>query len=110
MKKIIFKDEPDETTPLEAEVLNKISNYSIEKKAELSTTDEIMQNTDFVIPIFYKVGDDVLSIFYQGCKLIKDVHYVEIGNVDSISDRIQLKDWSAPSGKNFEFITKGEWI
>ncbi|MDO4282333.1 MAG: hypothetical protein Q4D02_01740 [Clostridia bacterium] len=109
MNRRIFKDEPDETTPIEAEVLNEISNYETIVQESLITGEIIEANTDLTIPIMYKVGDGVLDVYYQGCKLVLDDHYIEVGNKDSISNRIQLKDWSAEVEKLFEFVVRGEW-
>lgn len=109
MNRRIFKNEPDETTPLEADVLNEMANYICVYQEKLVTGEVVNANTNFTIPIMYKVGDGVLDVYFEGTKLIKDEHYIEVGNKDSISNRIQLKDWSSPVGKIFEFVVRGEW-
>lgn len=109
MRRLIWQDEPSEETPIDADNLNLITNYGYIKSSSLSAGEKINQNTNFVIPVYYKVGDGVLDVYYEGCKLIKDTHYIEIGNVNSISNRIQLKDWSADMGDLFEFVVRGEW-
>ena len=109
MNRRIFENEPSENTPLEADVLNEMANYLCVYQQSLITGEEISANTNFTIPIMYKVGDGVLDVYFEGTKLIKDEHYIEVGNKDSISNRIQLKDWAAPVGKIFEFVVRGEW-
>lgn len=109
MNRRIFENEPSENTPLEAGVLNEMANYICVYQQSLTTGEIINANTNFTIPIMYKVGDGVLDVYFEGTKLILDEHYVEVGNKDSISNRIQLKDWDAPVGKMFEFVVRGEW-
>lgn len=75
----------------------------------ITTTAEIAENTNYTIPLNYKVGADVLDIFYMGEKLIKGTHYIEVGNAGSVSNTIQFYDWgqAVPSGRTIEFIVRG---
>lgn len=75
----------------------------------ITTTTEIAENTNYTIPLNYKVGADVLEIFYMGEKLIKDTHYIEVGNDGEVSNTIQFYNWgqAVPSGRTIEFIVKG---
>jgi len=85
------------------------SNLQKIQKATITTTTEIAENTNYTIPLNYKVGADVLDIFYMGEKLIKDTHYIEIGNAGSVSNTIQFYNWgqAVPTGRTIEFIVRG---
>lgn len=75
----------------------------------ITTATEIAENTNYTIPLNYKVGADVLDIFYMGEKLIKGTHYIEVGNAGSVSNTIQFYNWgqAVPSGRTIEFIVRG---
>lgn len=75
----------------------------------ITTEEEIQENTNYEIPLKYIVGNNSLLIYYEGEKLIKDVHYIEVGNNESISNIIQFKDWgmNVPIGRTIEFNVKG---
>lgn len=75
----------------------------------ITTTEEIAENTNYTIPLNYKVGADVLDIFYMGEKLIKGTHYIEVGTTGSVSNTIQFYNWgqAVPSGRTIEFIVRG---
>ncbi len=109
MQRLVWENEPSEETPIDADNLNLMSNYIYIKQAKLVAGEVIQANTNLTIPIMYKVGDGVLDVYYNGCKLIKDEHYIEVGNLNAISSRIQLKDWNARVGDIFEIVVKGEW-
>lgn len=81
----------------------KIYKYSI------TTETEIAENTDYEIPCYYKVGEDVLDIYYMGEKLIKDIHYKEIGKSGTISNKIQFYNWgqAVPTNRTIEFVVRG---
>lgn len=66
------------------------------------------------IPAYYKVGQNVLDVYYNGERLIKastsdtQGHYYEVGEQDAVSNQIQLtSDWEALPGDVFEFVIKG---
>lgn len=75
----------------------------------ITTTTEIAENTNYTIPLNYKVGSDVLDIYYMGEKLIKGTHYIEVGTTGSVSNTIQFYEWgqAVPSGRVIEFIVRG---
>lgn len=75
----------------------------------ITTTTEIAENTNYTIPLNYKVGSDVLDIYYMGEKLIKGTHYIEVGTTGSVSNTIQFYEWgqAVPSGRTIEFIVRG---
>lgn len=90
-------------------VVNENADEIIEAKSIITTTEEISENTNYTIPLNYKVGADVLDIFYMGEKLIKGTHYIEVGNTGSVSNTIQFYNWgqAVPSGRTIEFIVRG---
>lgn len=83
----------------------------IETNSTITTTTTIPENTDYTIPLSYKVGSNVLDIYYMGEKLVKDVHYIEVGETGAISNIIQFKDWgqAVPANRIIEFVVKGEY-
>ena len=90
-------------------VVNENADEIIEAKSIINTTTEIAENTNYTIPLNYKVGADVLDIFYMGEKLIKGTHYIEVGTTGSVSNTIQFYNWgqAVPSGRTIEFIVRG---
>lgn len=90
-------------------VVNENADEIIEAKSIITTTEEISENTNYTIPLNYKVGADVLDIFYMGEKLIKGTHYIEVGNTGEVSNTIQFYNWgqAVPSGRTIEFIVRG---
>lgn len=85
------------------------SNFQKEQKSIVTTTATISENTDYTIPLNYKVGADVLDIYYMGEKLVKGTHYIEVGNAGEVSNTIQFYNWgqAVPSGRTIEFIVRG---
>ena len=75
----------------------------------ITTTAEIAENTNYTIPLNYKVGADVLDIYYMGEKLIKGTHYIEVGTTGSVSNTIQFYNWgqAVPTGRTIECIVRG---
>ena len=67
---------------------------------KILTTQEIRQNTNYTIPQ-YTLGNNSLNLYFECCKLIKDVHYKEISNTS-----IQFIDWNVPTGSNLEILIK----
>ena len=90
-------------------VVNENADEIIEAKSIINTTTEIAENTNYTIPLNYKVGSDVLDIYYMGEKLIKGTHYIEVGNAGEVSNTIQFYNWgqAVPSGRTIEFIVRG---
>ena len=69
----------------------------------LVTEEEIQQNTNYEVPK-YVLGDNSIEIYFEWCKLIKDINYIEADVT-----HIQFKDWNVPHGSNLEIIIrKGE--
>lgn len=123
MKKITFEDKiskqilvEDEVHKITAdnvneikEVVNENADYIVINSYIVTTETEIAENTDYEIPCYYKVGEDVLDIYYMGEKLIKDIHYKEIGESGTISNKIQFYNWgqAVPASRTIEFVVRG---
>lgn len=65
----------------------------------------IAKNTNYILPVSYKVGKDSLSIYFENCKLYKDINYIEIGEEES--NIIQFLDWDVPENSKLEINIKG---
>ena len=106
-------------TPLSALNLNKMQS-NIENTVEgytynLILTANVNAGGEITLPFYYKVGANVLQVYYMGQLLLlssddegTDGHYREVGEADSISNKIKLtSDWSADKGEYFKFVVKG---
>lgn len=65
-------------TPLSAFVLNKLQDNIETHKYQVSLTETVPQNTDYILPCSYVVGNDGLEIFVEGVLLVKDENYKEV--------------------------------
>ena len=82
---------------------------------DLILTANVAAGGEITLPFYYKVGGNVLQVYYMGQLLLlssddvgTDGHYQEVGEVDSISNKIKLtSDWSAETGEYFKFVVKG---
>ena len=81
------------------------SNLLKNNVTKVTTTEVITQNTNYTVPS-YTVGNNSLLVFYEGCKLIKDENYIEVGVEGAESTLIQFKDWDVPVGSKLEFLYK----
>lgn len=106
-------------TPLSALNLNNMQK-NIEDSVEayiynLILSADVAAEGEITLPFYYKVGANVLQVYYMGQLLLlssddegTDGHYRELGEVDSISNKIKLtSDWSAETGEYFKFVVKG---
>ena len=75
----------------------------------LETTSELADNSQIELPAYYKVGFDVLEVYFEGQLLKKDEHYTEVGETGSLSNKIQIKQWgdTIDSGSSFDFVIQG---
>lgn len=87
---------------MEQNIEDAINASLIKNVSRTLVTAPITQNTNYAIPE-YTVGNNSLSIYFEGCKLIKDVNYIEID-----STHIQFKDWDVPVGSDLEIIIRKE--
>ena len=76
------------------DLLNDTQAEIYTKKQTITTTEVIQQNTNYTVPMYTKI-----KIRYEGCDLIKDIHYIEVD-----STHIQFKDWNVPIGSNMEIL------
>lgn len=74
------------------------ANLLKNKNTQVTTTEIITQNTNYTVP-GYIVGNNSLFVFFEGCKLIKDENYIEVGTEGEESTAIQFKDWDVPARK-----------
>lgn len=106
-------------TPLSALNLNNMQK-NIEDSVEtyiydLILTANVAAGGEIVLPFYYKVGANVLQVYYLGQILLlssddagTNGHYREVGTADSLSNKIKLTtDWSAETGEYFKFVVKG---
>lgn len=86
-----------------------LENSLVIQSSIMTTTTEIAENTNYTIPLNYKVGNNSLEISYMGEKLVKDTHYIEVGNAGEVSNTIQFYNWgqAVPTGRVIEFIVRG---
>lgn len=103
---LVFENSPSKNTPINDTNLNKIQTV---QSATIATSTTIAENTDYTIPLNYRVGDNSLEVIYMGERLIKGVHYIEVGNDGTVSNKIQFYNWgqSVPAGRTIEFIVRG---
>lgn len=90
------------------------------KRSTVTLSSTVNANTNYTIPLYYKVGNNSLEVIYCGSKLQKGTDYNEIGNTDEVSNTIQFTeaigdlDMSGVEGfENFEetleFVVRGEY-
>ena len=81
----------------------------------LILSEDIATGGEITLPFYYKVGANVLQVYYMGQLLLlssddagTDGHYREVGEADSLSNKIKITtDWSAETGEYFKFVVKG---
>lgn len=86
-------------------------------KYTLILTSKVEAGQILNIPCKYRVGAEVLDVFYNGERLLlssnisgTDGHYCEVGDVNSISNQIQItSDWNPEMGDYFDFVLRGEY-
>lgn len=103
---LVFENLPSKNTPINETNLNKIQTV---QTAIITTSTTIAQNTNYTIPLKYRVGDNSLEVIYMGERLIKGTHYIEVGNTGEVSNTIQFYNWgqAVPTGRTIEFIVRG---
>ncbi len=90
------------------------------KRATIALSSTISANTNYTIPLYYKVGNNSLEVIYCGSKLTKGQDYNEIGNTGEVSNTIQFLDsigdldMSGVEGfedfeETLEFVVRGEY-
>lgn len=85
--------------------------YSLKMDSNKTAGEEI------TIPCYYKVGAEVIDVYLNGERLIKstdesgtDGHYCEIGDTESISNKIKTTtDWSLSKGDVISLVVRGNY-
>ena len=106
-------------TPFTAQNINKLQS-NVEESVEtyvydLILTANVAAGGEITLPFYYKVGANVLQVYYMGQLLLlssddagTNGHYREVGTSGSLSNKIKLTtDWSAEQGEYFKFVVKG---
>lgn len=70
----------------------------------VNTTESIVASTDYTLPFTYLVGTNDFSIYYEGVRLVREIHFKEIGNAEENSNTIQFL-WDVPISSLLEFLT-----
>ena len=109
MIKIEFKNLPSEETPIDDEHLNTMQDNIEQHHYHLELESDTADNSQIELPAYYQVGADVLEVYFAGDLLKKDVHYTEVGEIGSLSNKIQIKEWgdTIDSGSYFDFVIQG---
>lgn len=109
MIKIEFKNLPSKETPIDDENLNTMQDNIEQHHYHLELESDTADNSQIELPEYYKVGADVLEVYFEGNLLKKDVHYTEVGETGSLSNKIQIKEWgdTIESGSYFDFVIQG---
>ena len=97
---IDFSELEEQTKALNDKV-TKLENIT-KQVTSIITEEEIPQNTNYTVPE-YILGNNSLEVYFEGCKLIKDLNYIEINTTT-----IQFKDWNVPVDSNLEIIIRKE--
>ena len=82
---------------------------------DLILTANVFAGGEITLPFNYKVGANVLQVYYMGQLILlssddagTNGHYSEVGISGSLSNKIKLTtDWSAETGEYFKFVLKG---
>ena len=82
---------------------------------DLILTANVFAGGEITLPFYYKVGANVLQVYYMGLLLLlssddagTNGHYREVGTSGSLSNKIKLTTaWSAETGEYFKFVLKG---
>lgn len=74
------------------EKINESSSSLVIKSEVIEITKTITPQMIYNLPLYYKVGNNSLEVYYCGNKLRKGIDYNESGNQDEISNGIQFTD------------------
>ena len=82
-----------------------LKNKVLEPKIQVMTlSEELTDNSVITLDNYYKVGNGSLNVYFEGCLLIKDINYTEVGNTGALSNQIQLNNWGANVGSGYTFV------
>lgn len=107
MNKIAYKN--GQEPAIDDNNLNLMQDNAEINRYTLTLDSSLADNSQLTVPANYRVGSNNLQVYFEGELLEKDVHYTEVGTVNSISNEIQLKDWGqdVDAGYTFTFIIQG---
>lgn len=93
------------------ENLKKTINEQVEHRYDLVLEAELADNSQIELPCYYKVGTGSLQVYFEGCLLTKGIEYLEVGDTNSISNKIRINSWGEPIdvGFSFTFIVSGSY-
>lgn len=109
------KGEPGATYD-DTEVRNKIISIT-QHIYQLKITSNINAGAEVTLPCYYQVGQEVLDVYLDTERLAlssddagTDGHYREIGDADSISNKIKTTtDWQLETGDILTLVVRGEY-
>lgn len=82
-----------------------LKNKVLEPKIQVMTlSEELADNSVITLDNYYKVGNGSLNVYFEGCLLVKDINYTEVGNYGALSNQIQLNNWGANVGSGYTFV------
>ena len=94
--------------------INGLQGDIVEKHYTTTLTENLI-TTELELPASYKVGTNCLQVYFEGDLLEKDIHYEEVGEPNSISNKIKidwLTNWKEETGEEeliFSFIVQGTY-
>lgn len=74
------------------EKINESGSSLVIKSEVIEITETITPQMIYNLPLYYKVGNNSLEVYYCGNKLAKGQDYNEIGVLGDISNTIQFTD------------------
>lgn len=97
-----------------------ISKIKTVKRESIILETIVSSNTNYTIPLSYKVNNNSLEIYYCGEKLTKGQDYIEVGENGAISNTIQFTntigdlDMTGVEGfedfnETLEFVVRGDY-
>lgn len=97
-----------------------VDDLRVTKRELVTLNNTVNANTNYTIPLSYKVGNGSLEVYYCDTKLKKGADYSEVGNTNEISNTIQFLnsigdlDMSSVEGfedfeETLEFIVRGDY-
>lgn len=109
MEKIVFKNNKEPA--LDENTLNALQDNIGTNRYKITLEADLADNSEITLPASYKVGTDSLQVYFEGCLLEKNVHYLEVGTANSISNKIQINNWgeAIEEGYTFTFIIQGNY-
>lgn len=104
-------------TPLTPYNINRMQENLLTHIYQLKITSNINAGAEVTLPCYYQVGQEVLDVYLDTERLAlssddagADGHYREIGDADSISNKIKTTtDWQLETGDILTLVVRGEY-